>query len=500
MRRSARISILALLLPMAALLVLPAQDQEKGAPLTEGEIIRLLQGGVSPERVESLAHDHGLAFEMTPAVERDLRDAGATETLLQTLQEIASKAAPVAPAKPQPAVPAPALLVVESRPGRAQVYVDDVFSGKTSSEGVLKVPNLAPGEHHLRVTLEGYNDFEQRLELAAGETTRYAVMLATAQPVVQPAPATPPGGGTVHFNLDRTLKTPSRAIRGVAFSGDSATLAALGEDGSVRLWRVATGELLKTIPLADQPKWVYCLAYSPDGKWLAVGEGFSKAKVYTGKVELLDAVAGQEVRALTVHHWGVNSVAFSRDSHWLVSGNHDKKVRVLEFPAGTEVGDFEGQSKPVYSVAISPDSQMIASGSWDTTVVLWDRAGGKQLRQLTGHTGGIWSVDFSPDGQHLASASTDGSARIWNVATGECLHTLLGHAAAVMSVAFSPDGKVLASGSTDDTVRLWDAATGQGVETLGAHAGIWQVSISPDGHCLAAGYADGTVNLWKKQE
>jgi WD40 repeat protein len=477
----------------AALGALPAQDQAKREPFTEGEIIRLLQGGVPSERVEFLARDRGLLFEMTPAVERDLRDAGAPEALLQALHEIASKAAPP---KPQPVAPASVLLVVQTKPGEAQVYVDDVFSGKTSSEGVLKIPNLAPGEHDLRVTLEGYNDFEQRLELAAGETTRYAVMLAA----VLPAPATPPRGGVVHFVLDQTLKTPSQATRGVAFSGDGATLAALGEDGNVRLWRVATGELLRSIPLADQPKWVYCLAYSPDGKWLAVGEGFSKAKVYTGKVELLDAVAGQEVRALTVHHWGVNGVAFSRDGHWLVSGNYDKKVRVLEFPAGTEVRDFEGQSKAIYSVAISPDAQTIASGSWDTTVALWDRASGKQLHLLTGHTGGVWSVDFSPDGQLLASASADGSVRIWNVSTGASSHTLSGHAGAVMSVAFSPDGENLASGGTDDTVRLWDAATGQSLETLGAHAGVWEVAFSPDSRYLAAGYADGTINLWRKQE
>ncbi len=203
MRRSARISILGLLSLGAALLALPTQDQPRHEPLTEGEIIRLLQGGVPSERVESLVRDHGLAFEITPAVERDLRDAGATEALLQALHQITSKAAPAAPPKSQPAAPAPVLLVVQTKPGKAQVYVDDIFSGKTSSEGVLKVPNLAPGEHHLRVTLEGYHDFEQRLELAVGETTRYAVMLATAQP----APAAPPNpapSGVAHFVLDRT--------------------------------------------------------------------------------------------------------------------------------------------------------------------------------------------------------------------------------------------------------------------------------------------------------
>jgi len=90
--------------------------------------------------VEPLAVDRGLSFEMTAAVDRDLRDAGATDALLQALGEIASKAAPSAPPKPQPAPAAPTVLVIQSKPGEAQGYVDDVFSGKTSSAGVLRIP------------------------------------------------------------------------------------------------------------------------------------------------------------------------------------------------------------------------------------------------------------------------------------------------------------------------------------------------------------------------
>jgi Tol biopolymer transport system component len=499
MRRTACISIFPLIFLGVALLALTAQDQKKAEPLTEGEIIRLLEGGVSPERVESLARDRGLSFEVTDAVERDLRDAGATDALLQTLREVARKAAPPAPVNNPPTAPAPPLLVIQTKPGEAQVYVDDVFSGKTSGEGVLRIPRLAPGEHHLRVTLAGYEDFEQRLDLPAGETTRFAVVLASTKTAAPPAPAAPAAGGTGYFVLDRTLKTPVQPIRGLAFSGDSPTLAALGEDGSVRVFRAPTGDLVKTIPLADNPKAVSCIAYSRDGKWIVVGEAFTKAKIYTGKLELIDAVAGQEVRALTVHHWEVESVAFSRDDQWLVSANWDKKIRVLEFPAGTSVHEFETPSKPL-CVAISPDTQMIASGGADGTAALWERASGKQLQQLTGHTGRVRGVDFSPDGRRIASASEDGSARLWDVATGESLHTLSGHAGAVFSVSFSPDGKFLATGGTDDTVRLWEAATGQSLETLGAHAGVWQVAFSPDGKYLAAGYADGTINVWKKQD
>ncbi|MGO8789061.1 MAG: WD40 repeat domain-containing protein [Terriglobia bacterium] len=303
----------------------------------------------------------------------------------------------------------------------------------------------------------------------------------------------------VHFVFDRTLKTPVQPIRGLAFGGNSPTLAALGGDNSVWVWNVASGDVLKTITLADRPKSVSCMAFSPDGKWMVTGEDFTRAEIFTGKIELLDAVAGREVRALATHHWEVESLAFSRDGHWLVSGNWDRKVRVMEFPSGNQVRDFEMPSKP-RCVAISPDSKLVACGGSDSTVAVWDREGGKQLHRLMGHSGEISSLTFSSDGLHLVSGSGDGSARIWNVSTGQSLHTLSGHVGALTSVVCSPDGEFVVSGGADGTVRFWDAATGKNLETFGDHSGVWQVAFSADGKYVAAGYADGTINIWKKQE
>ncbi len=314
-----------------------------------------------------------------------------------------------------------------------------------------------------------------------------------------PAPTGPAQGTVANFVLDRTLRTPVQPIRGLAFGGDPPSLAALGGDGYVRVWNVETGSVFAAIALADHPKTVTCLAFTPDGKWLAIGEDFTWAEIFTGKIDLLDAVRGQEVRTLATHHWEVESVAFSRDGHWLVSSNWDRMVRVMEFPSGNPGREFESTSKPV-CVAISPDSKVIAAGDLSPAVTLWDRAGGKELQHLTGHAGRISSVDFSPDGLCLATASADGSTRIWNVATGQSLRTLSGHVGAVMSAVYSPDGKFVVTGGADHTVRFWDPATGQNLVTFGAHSGVWQVAFSSDGKYLAAGYADGTINVWKRQE
>ncbi len=53
----------------------------------------------------------------------------------------------------------------------------------------------------------------------------------------------------------------------MAFSPDGALLASAADDGSVRLWDVATGALVEN--LTGHEKSVMSLSFSPDGRTLA---------------------------------------------------------------------------------------------------------------------------------------------------------------------------------------------------------------------------------------
>ena len=158
-----------------------AQDQQSSAPLSKNEVIQLLKSGMESAEIERVARKYGTSFEVTPGTEKELRDAGATEALLTALRESSPKppAAKPSPATAAPAPPAagPPILVIEAKPGGAQVYVDDEPVGKTSSEGKLRLSTLSPKKHHLRLSLEGYKDHEQSIELAGGETVRLVVSL-----------------------------------------------------------------------------------------------------------------------------------------------------------------------------------------------------------------------------------------------------------------------------------------------------------------------------------
>lgn len=123
-------------------------------PLTEGEVIRLLQRGVAPERVGKLARESGITFDVTPAVEGDLRDAGATDELLQTMREVAASRGGAKTTKESPKTHSPetksgTLLITTDAP--CKVRIDGEDAGELAPDGSKKV-SVAFGQHLVRAT------------------------------------------------------------------------------------------------------------------------------------------------------------------------------------------------------------------------------------------------------------------------------------------------------------------------------------------------------------
>ena len=229
-------------------------------------------------------------------------------------------------------------------------------------------------------------------------------------------------------------------VYSVAFSPDGKTLASASLDGSVLLWNVESGQLIKTLGHTDE---AYSVAFAPDGKTLASGSG-------DGTVRLWNIESGQLINTLTGHTDDVLSVAFAPDGKTLASD-----TRLWDVASGQRIKTLD-YADFVYSVAFAPDGNTLASVGEDSTVRLWNIESEQLINRLTGHTGRVLSVAFAPDGKILASAGEDGTVRLWNIESGQLINRLTGHGGWVYSVAFSPDGNTLASGSWDGTVLLWD--------------------------------------------
>lgn len=74
----------ALVALMVAVLLLPAQEAVR-RPLTENDIVKLLEAGVTPTRVATLVAERGVSFDLTPEAEQRLRQAGADDALIPAL-------------------------------------------------------------------------------------------------------------------------------------------------------------------------------------------------------------------------------------------------------------------------------------------------------------------------------------------------------------------------------------------------------------------------------
>jgi WD40 repeat protein len=291
--------------------------------------------------------------------------------------------------------------------------------------------------------------------------------------------------------LLRTLKGHTNSVESLAFSPDGATLASGSWDGTVRLWQVSDGTSLHTLgERAFYPVWG--LAFSPDGSILMSGTS-------DGTVRLWQVSDGTVQRTVEMDDgyaksWQSKSVTFSPDGAMLAA-RAGKEVQLWQVSDGTLLHTLEGHTNSVESVAFSPDGAMLASGSWDNTVRLWRASDGTPLRTLDANS--VENVVFAPDGATLAVATWE-EVRLWRVSDGALLRTLEGHTSSVESVTFSPDGTTLASGSRDSIVRLWQVSDGTLLHTLEGHKGrVEGVAFSPDGATLASGAGDGTVRLWR---
>jgi WD40 repeat protein/serine/threonine protein kinase len=281
----------------------------------------------------------------------------------------------------------------------------------------------------------------------------------------------------------------------VVFSPDGAQLASASEErATAKVWEVATGRERHTFKVPGRG--ILCLAFSPEGKRLAVS--FFVQPNVPGVVKIWDLQTGREVLTLTGHKTEVSGLAFSPDGTRLATAGHDRTVKVWAAATGQELRQLQGHAGLVRAVAFSPDGSRLASASHDWTVKVWDVGTGQDLLTLRGHRHPVAGVAFSPDGSRLASASYDRTVKLWDARTGGEIFTLKGHSGWIQGLAFSPDGAWLATSSfVEEAVHIWEVTTGRKLFTCkGPTKGVWSVAFAPDGTKLVAGGQDGILKVW----
>jgi len=198
---------------------------------------------------------------------------------------------------------------------------------------------------------------------------------------------------------------PEPDARPIAFSPDGTLIAAIVEEGAVRLWRVADGTLLHTLRGHEEP--ISVLSFTPDGAYVVSGSAASSRLLL-----------------------------------------HDTK-------SGAVVVDTTALLEPVVSYAAAERAPRICVGRDSGELELFDLATGS--RRLVEVTGAVVGVDLSADGTLAAACCDDSMVRVIDTRTGAILHEL-SHPALPFRVAFGDD--VVITKANDVQGRFFSLSTG----------------------------------------
>ena len=233
------------------------------------------------------------------------------------------------------------------------------------------------------------------------------------------------------------------------FSPDGTRLLSIKKDNTMQLWDTMTGQ---ECPLfRGNKQTVAAQAISAAGTLSAVYSGYDSIKIYK-------TATGQDAGDIKVRYHDIHCLAFSPDGVWLAAGRRNGSVMLWDLTIGREVRTLKGHSV-INSVVFSSDGKRLAAGSWDGTAQVWDTEDEPKVWKTVRHKSIVESLAFSPDGRSLATGGQDGKIKLWDVETGRELLNMVGHED-ICAAAFSRDGDTLMTVSREDgVIQRWRAAS-----------------------------------------
>ena len=270
-------------------------------------------------------------------------------------------------------------------------------------------------------------------------------------------------------------------LHALALSRDGTLLAAAGSISAgnpihtIRVWDWRAGQERASFRVDTE---VNTLDFSPDGLRLASGVS------YRTWVRFSDTASWREQDPMGTGV-AIQKLAYSPDGKTLaVAGSGFKSMAFLDLASQPPRATLVGQTSNVEDFSFAPDGKHLVSFDDRGPIHLWGMPAGKCVltiplppapKGVGGH--GLKAIAFAPDSQSFATADADGVVRIWEVGRWEEKCSFPEQTMQTLSIAYSADGSTLAVGCgthimAPGVVQFWDIASGKKKASVPAPKGL----------------------------
>jgi len=158
------------------------------------------------------------------------------------------------------------------------------------------------------------------------------------------------------FSVDKGM------VRAIAISPNGEFVVVGGDSELINLYKVGSGELVRS--LSGHTETVNYLSFAGKDSSLLISAS------QDGTIRYWRMPSGEQVKMINAHPGGVFAMAVSSDGKIIASGGADKVVRLWLRRKGEQLREFAGLEGNVSALDFSPDGKKIAVGLSDNNILI----------------------------------------------------------------------------------------------------------------------------------